>query len=125
MININKYWPLGFLALILFVYFTLRISEISFKSKIKKNAKEVILMEFSSVIKNKFIDSNYRMHLFFDLEDIEGKKKHNLDVTQFRLGTNIWIFSDIGATLIKHKNDSFFIVKNIMKNDTFIVNLHN
>ena len=62
MININKYWPLGFLALILFVYFTLRISEISFKSKIKKNAKEVILMEFSSVIKNKFIDSNYRMH---------------------------------------------------------------
>ena len=81
-------------------------------------------MEFSSVIKNKFIDSNYRMHLFFALEDLGGKKLHNLDITQFRLGMKLWNFSDIGDTILKQRNDSIFVVKNILKNDTFIVNLN-
>ncbi len=81
-------------------------------------------MEFSSVIKNKFIDSNYRMHLFFALEDLDSKKLHNLDITQFRLGMKLWNFSDIGDTILKQRNDSIFVVKNILKNDTFIVNLN-
>lgn len=123
MIN-NKYWPLGFLALFLFVYFIITISDIGFKSKIAKNAKDVRSMEFSSVIKNKFIDSNYRMHLLFALEDLDSKKLHNLDITQFRLGMKLWNFSDIGDTILKQRNDSIFVVKNILKNDTFIVNLN-